>query len=163
MPESPTHAGLSIALAAIACGLALAACGSSGKPTAAGSSNNYASFLNFSKCMRSHGVLSFPDPSPGGGIKLAIGSGLDPQSPTFQSAQHSCKHLLPGGGPPAEVPESQKLAMLRHAECMRAHGVPSYHDPVFPKGGGIENFLPSGINPNSPAFQSAAKACGGSG
>jgi hypothetical protein len=113
--------------------------------------------------MRSHGVPNFPDPSQGGGIKLAItpASGINPQSPSFQAAQHSCKHLLPGGGPPRHVPESTKLALLKHAECMRAHGVTSYPDPIFPSGGGIENLIPSDVNPGSPAFKRAAKACGG--
>jgi hypothetical protein len=148
----------SVALAA----LALGACGSSGKPGTPSASNGYADFLNFSKCMRSHGVTAFPDPSThGGGIELTPGSGVNPQSPAFQSAQQSCKHLLPGGGPPANVPESTKLQLLRQAECMRTHGVPNFPDPTFLKGGPIGRGLPPGLNPSSPAFQNALKACGG--
>lgn len=142
--------------------VALAGCGSSGKPSASAGSNGYTSFLHFSQCMRTHGVPNFPDPSPsGGGIHIDIGSGLDPLSPAFESAQQTCKHLLPGGGPPSVVPESQKLALLKNAECMRTHGVPNYPDPVFPRGGGIEQLIAPDINPSSPAFQQAAKACGG--
>lgn len=143
------------------CALALAACGSAGKPAAAGGSNASASFLAFSVCMRSHGVPSFPDPGPGGGIKLAAGSGLDPRSPTFQSAQQSCKHVLPGGGPPAHVSESDKLAALSFAQCMRAHGVPNFPDPTFPAAGGTMQGAGGSteVNPDSPAFQQAAKAC----
>jgi hypothetical protein len=139
---------------------ALAGCGS-GKPTV-GSADTYASFLKFSVCMRSHGVPDFPDPTAGGGIRLGLTlrSGLNPGSPGFQSAHRACKHFLPGGGPPATVPESLKLRMLRHAECMRTHGVPNYPDPVFPRGGGIATLVPPD---NSPAFLSAAKACGGFG
>jgi hypothetical protein len=141
--------------------LALAACGSSGKPPASAGSAAYVSFLHFSECMRLHGVPNFPDPSPGGGIHITAGTGLNPGSPSFQAAQKSCRHLLPGGGPPHHVPESVKLSMLKHAECMREHGVPTYPDPIFPSGGGIGIRIPSGVNPSSPAFQSAAKACGG--
>jgi hypothetical protein len=147
----------------VAFALALAGCGSGGKTNTTGSDRNYADFLNFSKCMRSHGVPNFSDPNPGGGIQINIGSGLNPQAPAFQAAHQSCKHLLPGGGPPAHVPESVKLRLLRQAQCMRAYGVPNYPDPTFPKGGGIlvGPGPGSAINPNSPAFQSAAKACGG--
>lgn len=60
--------------------------------------------LRYSACMRSHGVPKFPDPQfVGTGIKLALGRGIDPASPTFQSAQHACESMLPGlkgkGGP----------------------------------------------------------------
>lgn len=162
MPGAPR---LSIALTAGGCAVALAACGSGGKPATTGGSRAYASFLNFSKCMRSHGVSDFPDPGPGGGIKLPVGSGSgpDPRAPAFQAAHQSCKHLLPGGGPPANVPESVKLGELKNARCMRAHGVPNFPDPTFPPGGGVERQLPSGIDLNSPALQAAAKACAGAG
>ncbi len=155
---------LAIAVTAIACGIALGACGSSAKPATTGGSNGNASFLNFSKCMRSHGVPNFPDPSTnGGGVKIAItpGSGLSPQSPAFQSAQQSCHKLLPGGGPPAQVPESVKLSALKFAQCMRAHGLRNYPDPTFQAGDGVERPLPPGMTLSSPAFQSASKACGG--
>ena len=161
MPEANQHGGLPIAPVALACAVALVACGSAGKPATAAASSNYASFLNFSKCMRSRGVTNFPDPRGGGGIKLPANA--DPQAPAFQSAQQSCKHLLPGGGPPANVPESVKLSELRFARCMRAHGLPNYPDPIFPAGGGVGRRLPSGVTPDSPAFQTAAKACGNSG
>jgi hypothetical protein len=57
--------------------------------------------LDFSKCMRSHGVPKFPDPqfSTNGGFGVRIGargSGLDPSSPTFQHAQQACAKNLPG-------------------------------------------------------------------
>lgn len=66
--------------------------------------------LNFSKCMRSHGVPNFPDPefhSGGGGVRVRIGgksSGIDPNSPQFKVAQKTCQSDLPGpkgakGGP----------------------------------------------------------------
>ena len=42
---------------------------------------------------------------------------------------------------------------------MRSHGVPDYPDPKY-YNGGQQVYLP-GINPYAPAFQTAAKACGG--
>jgi hypothetical protein len=149
----------SIALAALSGALAIAACGSSGKT---GTNAGADPLLKLARCMRAHGVPNFPDPSPnGGGVNIGPSSGFNPQSPAFQAAQQSCRHLLPGGGPPRPVPESIKLSLLKHAECMREHGVPNYPDPTFPGGGGVANLLPSDVNPSSPAFQRAAKACQG--
>jgi hypothetical protein len=42
---------------------------------------------------------------------------------------------------------------------MRTHGVPNFPDPTF-GGGGLKSQLPSGVDPQSPAFQKAAAACG---
>jgi hypothetical protein len=44
------------------------------------------------------------------------------------------------------------------ADCMRSHGVPNFPDPSG--GGGIHIEAGSGINPFSPSFQGARKACG---
>jgi hypothetical protein len=150
---------------AVGFAVALAGCGGTGPSSAAASGAPnpaaHAEFLKFSQCMRSHGVPNFPDPSAGGGIRLDSSSGLDPRSPSFQSAQQTCRKLLPGGGPPRDVPAAQRREMLANAECMRKHGVPNFPDPTFPKGGGVGVGLPPGISPQSPAFQAAAKACGG--
>jgi hypothetical protein len=56
--------------------------------------------LQFSQCMRAHGVPNFPDPqfNSNGGISLHISanSGIDPNSPIFKAAQQACQSLLPG-------------------------------------------------------------------
>jgi hypothetical protein len=156
------------------CGLLIAACGSSGKPTK-NAANGYSQALDFSKCMRSHGVSNFPDPSGGGGgIHIAIGgSGIKPQSPAFQSAQTACRHLLPGGGPGSGPPSAQAHAqLLQISECMRRHGISSFPDPQSgsppsnPAGysaimgrGGYFLAIPSSIDTNSPAFKQATTAC----
>ena len=65
-------------------------------PSAAEQTKIQESALNFSKCMRSHGVPNFPDPEfshSGGGVGIRIGgkkggpSGINPNSPQFQAAQ----------------------------------------------------------------------------
>lgn len=48
---------------------------------------------------------------------------------------------------------------IKFADCMRAHGVPSFPDPSG-DGGGIQISSSSGINPASPAFQAARSSCG---
>jgi hypothetical protein len=45
---------------------------------------------------------------------------------------------------------------LQFAQCMRAHGVSNFPDPT---GQGIQIAPNSGINPRSPAFQTAQTAC----
>jgi hypothetical protein len=74
-----------------------------GQPTPAQIAKAQAAALSFSKCMRSHGVPNFPDPtfsSSGGiGIKIQAGSksGLDPNNPTFKTAQQACQGQFPFG------------------------------------------------------------------
>ena len=117
--------------------------------------------LAFSACMRSHGVSSFPDPTSNGGISIQVqpGSGIDPNSPAFQSAQHACQSLLPAGKTSGgSVSPTVRAQILRYAACIRAHGVPNYPDPTF-NGNAVNFGNLSGINPNSPAYQSALRAC----
>jgi hypothetical protein len=76
---------LPITLAALSCAMAIAACGSAGKPSAPLASSGETRGIKFADCMRSHGVPNFPDPGPGGGIQ--INSGINPFSPAFKAAQ----------------------------------------------------------------------------
>jgi hypothetical protein len=62
--------------------------------------------LKFSKCMRSHGVPNWPDPTVDSqghpGFNLIGLSGADPDSSQGQRAVNECQHLLPSalGGIP---------------------------------------------------------------
>jgi hypothetical protein len=166
---------LLITLAALACAVVLAACGSSAPSSAAASGGPNpaarAGFLKFAQCMRSHGLPSFPDPGANGGIQ--INNGLNPQSPQFKSAQAACTKLLPGGGPRSAHPTSQAIAQTLHiSQCMRRDGVSGFPDPTLklpatPNGyrqvidrGGVVLAIPTTINTASPAFTKAATACG---
>jgi hypothetical protein len=170
--------GFPIAVAAVSCAVAIAACGSS-DPTNSSSgptaTSKKAGALEFAKCMRSHGVPNFPDPIVSGqGIQLlGPNSGINMQSPAFQSAQTSCTHLLPGGGPGSGPRSAQAHAqLLQISECMRRHGISSFPDPQTgsppsnPAGysailghGGYFLAIPSSIDTKSPAFREAATAC----
>ena len=123
--------------------------------------------------MRAHGVTRFPDPS-GGGINLD-GTGINPQSPAFRAAQGVCFKLLPGGGPNRQKASAASIRQAdRTAQCMRAHGVSGFPDPIIetgsPKldlanyssveaGGGMVIALPRSIDEQSPAFIRAARTC----
>ena len=162
------------AAAIIGCALAITACGTSGSKSSH-TGSGATGFLAYSKCMRSHGVPNFPDPSAGGGIKIAPGSGINAFSPSFKTADAHCHKLLPGGGPPRGVSEQQKEHMVRTSECMRAHGVTGFPDPtttpptnaqdysivagIGGPSGGLFLLVPKTIDVDSPAFKQAAKTC----
>ena len=67
-----------------------------------------------------------------------------------------------GGGPGAAHPTAQgETQTLKVSECMRQHGVSGFPDPTFGGGGAqLQLSKTSGIDPQSPAFQAAQKACG---
>jgi hypothetical protein len=157
-----------VAVGAAVAALTLAACGGSTGPSSAAASGGpnpkaHADFLKFSECMRAHGITNFPDPNGSGGIDIGQASGLDPRSPAFQTAQQACMKLLPGGGPGAHpLSAAQRRELIANAQCMRTHGVPNFPDPNFQGGGVRVQFGPgTGINPQSPAFQNAARQCKG--
>jgi hypothetical protein len=153
-------------------GALLAGCGSTGQPsgTGTGAANTApggkSRDLEFSDCMRSHGVTNFPDPTPNG---LQIPVNINTQSPTFRSAQQACKQYLPGAGAPPATAPRDRAAALAFAKCMRTHGVPEFPDPDLssPTNAprvlvlrGMVFAMPSSVDPKAPAFQRAARACG---
>jgi hypothetical protein len=117
-----------------------------------------AGLLAYSQCMRSHGVPDFPDPVGDTlQLKASQGSDLDPNSPQFVAAQKACTSLQPGGGKAGTVSAAQQAEALKYSACMRSHGLPSFPDPVF-SGGGVQLKV-TNIDPNSPQFVAAQKAC----
>ncbi len=164
------RAGFTVVLTTVSCAAALAACGGSSHNSTNGGSKGNAG-VAFSDCMRSHGVPSFPDPSGGGGIQISAGSGINPQSPAFQSAQNACMKLLPGPSSRGQASESRKLQLLTLAQCMRRHGLTTFPDPTSTppspgNGLGIAFGAPGSFIAvpqtliQSPGFQQAAAVCG---
>lgn len=156
--------GLKIALSAVGLALAVAACGSSSKQSAYRASPGDAKALEYSDCMRANGMPNFPDPGSNGVHALP-----NPASPAFRAAEKACAKLQPAGlhlgGPPA--PTAAELRAARtFAQCMRAHGLSHFPDPLTTYGPGFtlgrgEYFPPISMTEvESPAFRQAAKACG---
>jgi len=87
--------------------------------------------LAYSRCMREHGVPTFPDPNSSGEIPKVSLREVD--LPQFKAAEKACQHLLPPGTddmfPPGEV-QQLLIGMLRFSQCMRSHGVPNWPDPA---------------------------------
>jgi hypothetical protein len=122
----------------------------------------------YSQCMRSHGVPEFPEPTEG---RLLIHSsdhnghvtGVNPQSSQFQAAQKVCGKLMPEGGTPSPAQQAKaQESALKFSQCMRTHGVPNFPDPTFSDGGArmkLKAGGANGIDPESPQFRAAQKAC----
>jgi hypothetical protein len=154
-------------LVAVALAATVAACGSSSSAnTSAGTSGaQFQARLNLAKCFRSHGI-NVPDPSTGGGP--AGGGGLFRQLRQYPQAQitaarQACSQYFAQAFPRLNLSPSQRAQvqqqLVKFAECMRSHGV-NVPDPTFNSGGGF-GFRQAfrSVDRNSPAFQSALKAC----
>jgi hypothetical protein len=132
-----------------------------GTSIAMGFGGNFTKALKYSACMRAHGVPNFPDPSSSGVIQFGSSSGINPASPQFRRAQASCQKYLPHGGKMTPAEQQKALAQaLEFAQCMRTHGVADFPDPTT-NGGGVSFRIKvgGGVDPRSPAFQAAEKAC----
>jgi hypothetical protein len=154
----------------ITCGVLIAACGSSSKLSKS-ASTGYSQGLGFARCMRSHGVPNFSDPTVvGGGLINKIGG--NPQSPAFRAAQQSCQHLMPAGGTSSGHASAKAMAQaLKVSQCMRAHGISGFPDPTTSPPSNFRGYsavvsqngavlaIPSSIDEQSPAFKQAAAAC----
>jgi hypothetical protein len=77
-------------------------------------------------------------------------------------ANRACRHLVPNGGVLTAAQKQQALnQLLKFSACMRAHGLANFPDPVESNGGvGLTlNPKTTGLNPRSPVFQAAQRAC----
>jgi hypothetical protein len=169
------HRIASTAAGVVAIGLLVAACGggsngpavatvgtstTAAKSAPGGSSGK--GLLAFSRCMRSHGVSNFPDPGSNGLISISSANGVNLNSALFKSAQAACQSLMPGGKPSPAAQAKRMAQALKFSQCMRAHGVPKFPDPSGGTGRisiSIKGGPGSGLDPNSPQFQAAQKAC----
>jgi len=82
-----------------------------GHPTAAQTAQARSKALAMARCMRTHGVPNFPDPTfqtgPNGGVGVRIGgAGIDPSSPAFQAAAKDCGSIFGGLAPTVQKPSS---------------------------------------------------------
>jgi hypothetical protein len=157
------RAAITVALS-FACATAVAACGGS-KPAAhrlTGSSRQYAA----ARCMRAHGVQSFPDPDSYGGSTVSMTPGSDVitiagisfSGPAFRTAEKLCNPLGLAGPRPA-ISERQKQQLVAFAECMRRHGLKQWADPIFPAAGGIEQVGESAYSRDDPKVLTASADC----
>jgi hypothetical protein len=160
---------------AVALVLALAACGGDGGgdsdgvaslggqsgetgTTTTGSQDPQDAALEYTQCMREHGV-DMADPGPNGELQLQVRPG---NREKVEKAQKECEPLLENARPrlTEEQQNVMQEALLEFAKCMREHGI-DMPDPVFGEGGRVtqRGTLGSGVNPESPKFKQAEEAC----
>jgi hypothetical protein len=115
--------------------------------------------------MRASGVTNFPDLGSNGMLiqgnahTISV-NGVSVSAPAFLAARSECQKYLPPAH--ASTTQTQSARGLNFAKCMRSHGVPNFPDPkVISSSGGNQRVYLPGVNQQSPAFEAAAKACGG--
>ena len=104
-------------------------------------------------CYRAHGDPGFPDPvyDPGDGEwHFAVSPNTAPAS-----TRQACQHLFPSVNPSPPVPQAEFQQLVRLAECIRQHGVPTWPDPDPDGAFG----LPPALQTKTPAYVRAASAC----
>jgi hypothetical protein len=118
--------------------------------------------LDFSRCMRSHGVPNFPDPDGSGLLPKNQLADLAASNPQFPAAHRACEHLLPNGGQPTQAQVQQAWNDMRtFARCMRSHGVPNWPDPAPTSQQDQRPFFytPDSIDPNAPQIIAKIHTC----
>jgi hypothetical protein len=145
------------------CGGGTSSHGSSSSASHPAQAQTLQAAVNFTDCIRSHGV-PFPDPttSPRGFKSALAPNSALAASPAFQSAYQTCRHLLPNDGAPsrsAAHSQAQIAAFLAFARCIRAHGFPSFPDPTSSGELTHEMIASAGINLHQPAVRPAGDAC----
>jgi hypothetical protein len=147
---------------------ASAAAGAGKSTSPESGSNRQQKMVAYSQCMRAHGVPEFPEPVEGhllirGAVHNGHRTAINPGSAQFQAAQKACGKLLPNGGVPSAAEQAKvQESALKFSQCMRTHGVPNFPDPTFGGGGRVALKITGGtggIDPNSPQFKTAQKAC----
>jgi hypothetical protein len=160
---TPRSAAIVVVTAGLA--LAAAACGAGGSSSTSARAASQNGALAFSRCMRSHGVSSFPDPDSSGNVPkeqvLPVAG-----SPQFQPAQRACQHLLPETTAPtsthAEVVAALR-GMVRFAACMHSHGVQNWPDPTVDRAHPDDPRpvfdLHSAVDPTAPQISTDIHQC----
>lgn len=157
-----------LAIGALSIALTLGACSDDGNTVAGAGKGKEAAgpagapsradALKYSTCMRENGVANFPDPNAQGQIWLGNAGGataIDPSSAVFKKAQDACKSLAPTGAGSGGQGQDRTQS-LKYSKCMRENGVSKFPDPKPDGGIMTDNNV---VDPNSPAYKAAEKAC----
>jgi hypothetical protein len=144
--------------------VAVAGCGGSSAGDGSAGQQDDSKRLAFAKCLRKAGIDA-PDPTtgPGGRVsqRIRVPTGISKQR--IGQITADCARKTGGGPKPMSKEDQAKFrdAALKFARCMRAHGV-NVPDPQPGTGGIMIQKGTAGspnIDPDSPAFQRAQRAC----
>ena len=135
------------ALAVVAAGAVLTACG--GSPSSSGGSASkgpaaYQADLAYAHCMQTHGVPGFPDPNPSANINI---SGQPSGNSPAARANDACEHLLAAGSTGtggAAAPPATASPSGAEAACLGS--LPCYTPQQLRAAYGIQPLLDRGID-----------------
>jgi hypothetical protein len=145
----------------------LAGCGGS---SSAGPGPSPATFtaaaFSYARCMRTHGLPSFADPSmtDHNGQQVAYLATPDSlhASPAFEVADKVCQRILApvlDTGQSLTVQATREQHMIAFAKCMRGHVVPHFPDPNAAGQLTPEMIASAKIDLHAPAVFTAAETC----
>jgi hypothetical protein len=122
--------------------------------------------LAYARCMHSHGVPNFPDPTTSReNSKRAVVSALRAVTNSrAQAAQTACMNVnggSPGAGQGTAQRQARTTAMLAFARCVRSHGFPNFPDPTSQGQLSPQMVTAAGIDLHQPAALTAGLACTG--
>jgi hypothetical protein len=130
---------------------------SAGTTTVAAGSR--AGALAFARCMRSHGMPNWPDPTGNGGFDKSELRALGVSPSRIRAIEESsCNYDFQNGSQAQTITPTEQADYLRAAACMRTHGFPGFPDPSFPNGMVRVNIPPT-IDQDSSRFRNAATIC----
>jgi hypothetical protein len=128
--------------------------------------------------MRSHGVPNFPDPTSSGTLPKADPRQLGVSNSQLRATRQACRQMLPIHGGAIDAGSIQQCFMAddcpralvqqvlteerRFAQCMRAHGVPNWPDPIADSQGRpvfAISISEDGFNPYSPPIWAKGNEC----
>jgi hypothetical protein len=145
-----------------------AGCGSGGpsstttKPPQSPAGAAYA----YARCIRDHGVPSFPDPqvstSPGQTRIAMVAPRTMINRPGFKTAQKACQAILPEvSGNRQTEQRARTRDLLAFARCLRAHGISDFPDPGSQGQLTLQMVTAAGVDVHAPGFFNAARQCVG--
>ena len=142
--------------------------GSGTAPASGGSTTSQSATsqtLVYARCMRQHGVPTFPDPTSTGLPKSQVLTARKANSARFDSAESACGHLLPSGGGNGETPAEIARDWTQDrqfAQCMRHDGVPNWPGPTDRSTTDtrpVFRITAVGLDGNSPQLRAKAQHC----
>ena len=151
-------------IAGAAFSLLAAGCGGGGSPGIAsvGSSTTAATTtgaLAFARCLRSHGLPGWPDPTSAGVFDKSKLRQLGYSVSRVRAVEEGpCNHLLGAASTGPTITLADRADYLDAAACMRSHGLPDFPDPTF-GGNGVQTNIPPSIDQDASSFRSAAATC----
>jgi hypothetical protein len=90
--------------------------------------------LEYSRCVRDHGIPSFPDPTiSDGNISYGTDDSMKAAVVAHPDAIAACKsiqdRISQAGGKNQQLTAAEKQKLVEFAGCVRKHGVPEWPDP----------------------------------